>query len=259
MANNDMDDILTRLDEIKKLQAELRHLVPRIASNSSGQAKPQDLTSDASASIRFPSLLTFPEVSNVAPSSSKHGRVQKSAAHLNLNNKLLPSNNRPSTAHSKSTWRLTKSGSAARETDAFKAPPRSTNDVVAKSRARNSTGSNVSTIAANSARTVTSYLTKSNTANRVAKHLQGSAIRREPSNDTVSASDKTSLTSVEKSNVASRNKNNSNAKFTPRQHMISWGRLMDVLRTKKRPRTFLRRTLDVLWTSVMLLEHILCR
>ncbi|XP_032676419.1 uncharacterized protein LOC116846550 isoform X2 [Odontomachus brunneus] len=207
MANNDIDDILARLDEIKKLQAELRHLVPRVASNSS-RAGPQDLTSDTSASIRFPSLVTFPGVSSLSSSSTTNGRVQKSAMHLNLSSKLSLSDNRPSTASLANAWRSTKTRSSVKETNAFRDSPRSAHDVAAKSLAKNSIVPNTSTSAANSTR-ITRSLTKSNTVGRIAKHLQG-AIRNGPNNETASA-DKTPRATLERSNLASKNRNHSNA------------------------------------------------
>lgn len=79
---DNVDDILTRLDEIEKLQAELRHLVPRVTSSSSGC---QDPSRDTRASTRFPSLFTFPVISGFASSTAPRNEgVQKSAARLNL-------------------------------------------------------------------------------------------------------------------------------------------------------------------------------
>lgn len=198
MANNDIDDILTRLDEIKKLQAELRHLVPRVAGNSSRHTGPQDLTSDESASTRFPSLFTFPEIPSLA-SSAKSGRVQRSTAYLNLNNELSLSDDQSSTAYSTNARRPTKAKSSVREM-------RGANNVVARSHARNSVVPNASTSAANSVRT-TPYLTKSSTASRVVKHLQGAIGKG--LNNAIASTDKTSRTTVERPNLAAKKGNNS--------------------------------------------------
>ncbi|XP_014477909.1 PREDICTED: uncharacterized protein LOC106746170 [Dinoponera quadriceps] len=193
MDHNNLDDILARLDEIKKLQTELRHLVPQVASSSSRDiGHPQDLTSDTS--IRFPSLFTFPVVSSLDPTSSKSERVQKSTARLNLSGKLSPSDRRPSIAY------LPKARSSVRETSAFWDSSRAVNDVVAtKSRSRNIP--NASTSAMNS---TTPYLTRSNTVSRAAK--QG-AIKGGVKN-----TDKTPRAIVERS-IAPKNGNNSNAKI----------------------------------------------
>ncbi|XP_020287597.1 suppressor protein SRP40-like isoform X2 [Pseudomyrmex gracilis] len=97
MADDKIDDILVRLDEIEKLQTELRHLVPRVTSSSSSRHH-QDTLRDSSASIRFPSLFTFPMISNFASSPKTTERVQKSTAQINLN-KWSTSGNRTSTTN----------------------------------------------------------------------------------------------------------------------------------------------------------------
>lgn len=117
MAEDNNDDILTRLDEVEKLQAELRHLVPRVTSGSSFRhARHQDLSRDSPTSIRFPSLFTFPVISNFT-STSKNKRVQKSAARLNLNCKSL-GGNRHSTVNLRNAEGSSQSGT--RETNVFK-------------------------------------------------------------------------------------------------------------------------------------------
>ncbi|XP_011066396.1 PREDICTED: uncharacterized protein LOC105153330 [Acromyrmex echinatior] len=130
MAEDNIDDILVRLDEIEKLQTELRHLVPRVTSNSSKHL--QNVSHDSSTSNRFPSLFTFPVISNFT-STPKNERVQKSAAQLNLNNKSS-SGNRRSTINLKNTGG---SQSKTRETNVFKTLLRSSNNV-ASSHVRNS-------------------------------------------------------------------------------------------------------------------------
>lgn len=203
MANN-IDDILTRLDEIKKLQTELRNLVPRVASNSP-RAGAKDSTSDKSALIRFPSLFTFPGVPSFTSPSARNERVQKSTARLNLSSKLSLSDNQPTTS---AAWRPTKAKSSVKEMNVFRDSPKNANGIVPKSYAKNSVVSNASTSATNSART-TQSLMKNNTANRNPKHLQG-AIKKGLNNEIASA-DKKSHTTLDKSNPGSNNENNPKA------------------------------------------------
>ncbi|XP_067212014.1 uncharacterized protein [Linepithema humile] len=127
MAEEKIDDILVRVDEIEKLQTELRHLVPRVTSNSSRQARHQDLSRDSSTSIRFPSLFTFPVISNFT-SSPKNERVQRSAAQLNLSNKLS-SGNRSSTATLKNAGRPLTSASLWKGRNIFKDLIKSSNNI----------------------------------------------------------------------------------------------------------------------------------
>jgi len=114
MAEDNMDNILVRLNEIEKLQAELRHLVPR-DTNNSGHTMHQDLSHDSSTSTRFPSLFTFPVISpKFSSTSSKNQRVQRSAAQMNLSNRLS-SSNRSSTTSVKNSGKLSRRGSATNE------------------------------------------------------------------------------------------------------------------------------------------------
>lgn len=168
MAKDSIDGILVRLDEIEKLQAELRHLVPRVSSNSSRHVRHQDLSRDTSASIRFPSLFTFPVISNLTPSSRNE---HKSAAQLNLNDKLS-SGNRPSTVNLKNARVSSQRESSAGGTNIFKNLLKSTDKSVARLRAGNSLAS---TSVANSQTSKTP--TKGITSNRVAREQE--AIRRE--------------------------------------------------------------------------------
>jgi len=164
MAENNIDDILVRLDEIEKLQAELRHLVPRVTSSSSRHSRHQDLSRDSPASIRFPSLFTFPVISNFT-STSKNERVQKSAARLNLNSKSL-SGNRHSTVNLRNAG---ESSQRTRETNIFKNLLRNSNN-------------DTSSHAKNSAATfVTDSLTRSSIASRVAKNSQKTIKKSETS------------------------------------------------------------------------------
>ncbi|CAL1684371.1 unnamed protein product [Lasius platythorax] len=204
MAKDSIDGILVRLDEIEKLQAELRHLVPRVTSNSSRHVRHQDLSRDTSASIRFPSLFTFPVISNFTSSTSKNERVQKSAAQLNLNDKLS-NGNRASTVNLKSARGSFRRESSARETSIFKNLLKSTDKSVARSHAGNSLAS---TSVANSKASTTP--TKC-IANRVAKDSQ-EVIRKElrsRASKTVSR-DKTQRITGERSSMRlSENENNS--------------------------------------------------
>jgi len=130
MAEDNIDDILMRLDEIEKLQTELRHLVPRVTSNSSRHL--QNISHNSSASNRFPSLFTFPVISNFT-STPENEHVQKSTARLNLNTKSS-SGNRHSMINLKNTGG---SQSRTKETNVFKNLLRSSNNV-ANSHVRNS-------------------------------------------------------------------------------------------------------------------------
>ncbi|XP_072743901.1 uncharacterized protein [Anoplolepis gracilipes] len=170
MAKDSIDGILVRLDEIEKLQAELRHLVPRVTSNSSKNVRHQDLSRDTTASIRFPSLFTFPVISNFT-SSSRNDRVQKSVAQMNLNDKLS-SDNQPSTTNVKNARKSSRELST-RETNIFKNLLKSTDKRVARLHAGNSLAS-TSVINSRTSKTPT----KSITANRVVKDSQG-VIRKE--------------------------------------------------------------------------------
>lgn len=162
MAKDSIDDILVRLDEIEKLQAELRHLVPRVTSNSSRQVRHQDLSRDTSASIRFPSLFTFPVISNLTSSSRNE---HKSAAQLSLNDKLS-SGNQSSTVNLKNARVSGQRESSARGTNIFKNLLKNTDKNVARLRAGNSMAS---TSVANS-QTTSMTLTKG--MNRVARDSQ---------------------------------------------------------------------------------------
>ncbi|XP_018372321.1 PREDICTED: uncharacterized protein LOC108767115 [Trachymyrmex cornetzi] len=192
------DDILVRLDEIEKLQTELRHLVPRVTSNSSRHL--QNVSRDSSASNRFPSLFTFPVISNFT-STPKNERVQKSAARLNLNSKSS-SSNRHSTINLKNTEG---SQSRTRETNVFKNLLRSSNNVTS-SHVRNSS---VSTSVANSTMPI-----RSSIANRMVRDPQ-EAIKKRLKSETT-ARDKTQRATSERSNVQlSRNENvNSNIRHS---------------------------------------------
>ncbi|EFN74791.1 hypothetical protein EAG_10200 [Camponotus floridanus] len=162
MAKDSIDDILVRLDEIEKLQAELRHLVPRVTSNSSRHVRHQDLSRDTSASIRFPSLYTFPVISNLTSSSRNE---HKSAAQLNLNDKLS-SGNQSSTVNLKNARVSDQRESSARGTNIFKNLLKNTDKNVARLRAGNSMAS---TSVANSQTTST---TPTKGMNRVVRDSQ---------------------------------------------------------------------------------------
>lgn len=159
MAEDNINDILVRLDEIEKLQTELRHMVPRVNSS-----RHQNLPRNSSTSIRFPSLFTFPVVSNFSSTSSncnKSEQVQKSAAQMNLRN-------RSSTTSPRNSERPSRRGSSTRESNIFKDLLKSTSNV-AKSYGRNSLASTSSVV--NSSRT--SYLTRGVAANRLVKNSPG--------------------------------------------------------------------------------------
>lgn len=199
MAKQNIDDILVRLDEIEKLQSELRHLVPRVTSTSSKHARHQDLSCDSSTSIRFPSLFTFPVISNFTP-TPKNERVQKSTARLNLNSK---SSNRHSIVNLRNAGGSSQSGTSAKETNTFKDLLRSSNNV-ANSHARNSS---TSTSVAESRASK-----RSSIANRVAKDPQEAIKKRLKSETSKTAlRDKTQRAATgERSNVQlSRNENSS--------------------------------------------------
>lgn len=129
--DKNVDDILVRLDEIEKLQAELRHLVPRVTSSSFGH---QDPPRDSRASTRFPSLFTFPVISSLAPTPRNEG-VQRSAARLNLNGKSLSGDRRRSAVSPRDAGGSSPGGT--RGTSAFRNLLRSGNGP----RARNSSAS----------------------------------------------------------------------------------------------------------------------
>lgn len=194
MAEDNADDILVRLDEIEKLQTELRHLVPRVTSNSSihRDSGHQDPSRDSRGSIRFPSLFTFPLISNF---TSAPKNVQKSAARLNLNSKSL-SSDRCSTINLKNAGRSSQSGT--RETNVFKSLLRGSD--VNSSRGRNSLAL---TSAADSRAS-----TRSGVASRVAKDPQ-EAIRKRLKGETskTAARDKTQRVTGERSNMLSGNEN----------------------------------------------------
>lgn len=185
MAEDNIDDILTRLDEVEQLQAELRHLVPRVTSGSSSRhARHQDLSRDSPTSIRFPSLFTFPVISNFT-STSKNERVQKSAARLNLNSNSLGGNR-----HSRVNLRNAGSSqSGMREANVFK------NLLRTSSYARHSSASTsiVDSKAPIRTRTI---------ASRVAKEPQETIKKRLKSETSKTAvRDKTQRTTGERSNV----------------------------------------------------------
>lgn len=163
MAEDNIDDILVRLDEIEKLQAELRHLVPRATSDSSGHAGQEDLPRNSSASIRFPSLFTFPVISSLSSTSST---VQKSTARMNLSSRRSSSGSRASSASLRISERFSKSGGAStKEGNIFKDLLKSTSNVGRRSTyvARNALASTSS--AANYSRTSTTpHLTRSTAA-----------------------------------------------------------------------------------------------
>ncbi|XP_018403900.1 PREDICTED: serine/threonine-protein kinase DDB_G0283821-like isoform X2 [Cyphomyrmex costatus] len=200
MAENNVDNILTRLDEIEKLQTELRHLVPRVTSSR----HLQNVSRDSPASNRFPSLFTFPAISNFT-STPKNERVQKSAARLNLNSNSS-SGNRHSTVNLKNTGG---SQSRTREANIFKNLLRSSNNITS-SHMRNSS---TSTSVANS-----TMSRRTNIANRMARDPQ-EAINKRLNRETSKtiARDKTPQRATgERSNVQlSRNKNvNSNIRHS---------------------------------------------
>lgn len=165
MADDKIDDILVRLDEIEKLQTELRHLVPRVTSSSSRHHR--DTFRDSSASIRFPSLFTFPMISNFA-SSPRSERVQKSTARINLN-KWSTSGNRISTTNlTKTAGRSFKSALPTRGTSVSRESLRGNNVAKLHGLSRNST---ISTSAASS-----KTPTKTNDANQNANRNAQKAI-----------------------------------------------------------------------------------
>ncbi|XP_070160609.1 uncharacterized protein [Polyergus mexicanus] len=211
MAKDSIDGILVRLDEVEKLQAELRHLVPRVTSNSSRHVRHQDSSRDTSASIRFPSLFTFPVISNFT-SSIRNERVQKSVAQLSLNDKL-PTGNRSSTMNQKSTRGSSqRESSSARETNIFKNLLKSTDKGVARSRAGNSFAS---TSIASSKASITP--TKGIVANRAIKDSQ-EVIRNELRSraSKILAREKTQRITGERSSMRlSENKNGMNLNKLP--------------------------------------------
>lgn len=192
MAKDSIDDILVRLDEIEKLQAELRHLVPRVTSNSSRHVRHQDLSRDTSASIRFPSLFTFPVISNLTSSSRNQ---HKSAAQLNFNDKLS-SGNQSSTVNLKNARVSGQRESSVRGTNIFKNLLKSTDKNVARLCAGNSMAS---TSVANSQTTST---TSTKGTNRVARDSQeaiGKKLRDRASK--IVARDKTQRINGERSSM----------------------------------------------------------
>ncbi|XP_036139225.1 uncharacterized protein LOC114253987 isoform X2 [Monomorium pharaonis] len=189
MAEDNIDDILVRLDEIEKLQAELRHLVPRVTNSSSKHTRHQDLSRDSPASIRFPSLFTFPVISNFT-STPRNERLQKSTARLNLTNKTS-SGNRHSTVNLKNTGGCS-SQSKARETNVFKNLLKSNSN--ANSQARNFLAS-TSTVGSRAS-------TSSSIANRMTKEPREAIKKRLKSETPKTASrDKTQRVADERSNV----------------------------------------------------------
>lgn len=210
MAESNIDNILVRLDEIEKLQAELRHLVPQVASNSS---RHQNLLHrDSSSSIRFPSLFTFPVASNFAASSKKERVLQKSAAQLNLADKFS-GNERSSTVTLKNVGRPLKSKSSAKEINIYKGLLKSTN--VAKSRERYSLPSKASTsiTAKDPKRSTPMPYTKSIAASRMTKNSQGAIGKRLKSETSrTAARDKMQRAIGERSNIQlSKNENITNS------------------------------------------------
>lgn len=198
MAKDNIDDILVRLDEIEKLQTELRHLVPRATSNSSRHARHQDLSRETSASIRFPSLFTFPVISNFTSSSSKNERVQKSAAQLN---DKLSNGSRSSTVNLKSARGTSHRQSSTRETNIFKNLLKGTDKSLARSHAENSLAS---TSAGNSKASM-----KDIVANRVSKNSQD-VIRKELRSETSKTASRDKRITGERSSMRlSKSKDNS--------------------------------------------------
>lgn len=187
MAEDNVDDILVRLDEIEKLQAELRHLVPRVTNSSSRHSRHQDLLHDSPASIRFPSLFTFPVTSNFT-STSKNERVQKSAARLNLNNKSL-SGNRRSTVNLRNAGGSSQSGT--RETNVFKNLLKSSN---------NDTGLHAKNSTASTSVADSRMPTRSSIAGRTAKNSQ-EVIKKRLKSETSKTRDNTQRATGERSNV----------------------------------------------------------
>jgi len=192
MAEDNIDDVLVRLDEIEKLQAELRHLVPRVTTSS----RHQDLSSDSPASIRFPSLFTFPVISNFnnfkTPKNStpKNERVQKSAARLNLSSKSS-SGNRHSTVNLRNAGGSSQSGT--RETNVFKNLLRNSNNIASSHVRSSSASTSVVDSRASTRNTIT---------NQVAKNPQD-AIKKGLKSETSkpAARDKTQRATGERSNV----------------------------------------------------------
>lgn len=189
MAEDNIDDILVRLDEIEKLQAELRHLVPRVTSSSSRHSRHQNLPRDSPASIRFPSLFTFPVISNFTP-TSKNERVQKSAGRLNLNSKSLRGN-RHSTVNLRNAGGSSQSGT--RETNIFKNLLRSSN---------NDTSSHAKNSAASTSVADSRMPTRNSVASQVAKNSQEAIKKRLKSEmSKTAARDNTQRATGERSNV----------------------------------------------------------
>lgn len=196
MAEDNTDDILVRLDEIEKLQTELRHLVPRVTNSSSRHARYQDLSHDSPASIRFPSLFTFPVISN-STSTPKNERLQKSAAQLNLINKSL-NGNRHSTINLKNAGGTSQSKTFSRDTK------------VTKDLLRNHASSQVRNSSASTSIVNSRTSTRSNVANQVTKNPQESIrIKRSKKESSKTATkDKTQRATDKRSTVQlSRNEN----------------------------------------------------
>lgn len=87
MNENEICNILVRIQEIEKLQAELRNLLPRV-TNRVHIEKPVESTNlerESSSSIRFPSLLTFSgitESSNVKKNDRSYREIRPSTTNM---------------------------------------------------------------------------------------------------------------------------------------------------------------------------------
>lgn len=93
MNDNEICDILTRIQEIEKLQKELRNLLPNATNkNRINIEKPVEVSNlkrESSSTIRFPSLLTFPGI-NEQSNVRKHNRIKSTkeirSSTMNMNN-----------------------------------------------------------------------------------------------------------------------------------------------------------------------------
>ncbi|XP_043504489.1 uncharacterized protein LOC122525640 [Polistes fuscatus] len=93
MNENEICDILTRIQEIEKLQKELQNLLPNATNkNRINIEKPVEVTNlkrESSSTIRFPSLLTFPGI-NEQSNVRKNNRIKSSkeirSSMMNMNN-----------------------------------------------------------------------------------------------------------------------------------------------------------------------------
>ncbi|KAK2581180.1 hypothetical protein KPH14_007984 [Odynerus spinipes] len=93
MNEKEIRDILTRFQEIEKLQGEIRNLLPRTTNHvhiEKPKTKNQSLDKESSSTIRFPSLVTFPgipEVSDVKRNDRLRSSKEVRSSMIDIKNK----------------------------------------------------------------------------------------------------------------------------------------------------------------------------